>query len=100
MEKGTKYPADKPRPCPVCTPKLGHDVMMRVLLFLGVQPDGWVCDLCRGWFIEEGMDRGQPLAIVISGEPDDDAFIMRSTRGKGLDDIDKEIQSFIPSDEA
>ena len=41
--------------CPDCGTKL------EVLLFMGVQPEGWVCPQCRVWF----NDNLHPLAVVI-----------------------------------
>ena len=46
-------------------PKCGAD--LRQLLFMNIQPDGWVCDHCHVWF----ADSGQPLAKVYGGDDDD-----------------------------
>jgi len=48
--------------CPQC------GEIMKVLLFLGVQPDGYVCERCEVWF----NDELKPLAQVLfwkGGEP-------------------------------
>lgn len=47
-------PATETKPCPHC------GAPMRPMLFMGVQPDGYVCDVCSVWC----TDDGQPLAIV------------------------------------
>jgi len=44
--------------CPKCSE------VLRVLLFLGVQPDGLVCQQCHIWY----TDDLQPLAYVIGEE--------------------------------
>ncbi len=36
------------KPCPKCSRPAN------ALLFLGVQPDGWVCEHCRVWFHDDG----------------------------------------------
>lgn len=41
--------------CPECGTKL------KPLLFMGVQPDGWICDHCNLWL----NDNLHPLAVVI-----------------------------------
>ena len=40
-------------------PKCGE--VLKVLLFMGVQPDGYVCERCELWF----NDELEPLARVI-----------------------------------
>jgi len=42
--------------CPECGREL------KVLLFLGVEPDGFVCEACKVWFEPENL---RPLARVI-----------------------------------
>ena len=41
--------------CPQC------GSILKVLLFLGVQPDGYVCETCKLWY----SDDLKPLAAVI-----------------------------------
>ena len=41
--------------CPQC----GHD--LKVMLFLGVEPDGFVCEICEVWFDDEL----KPLAEIL-----------------------------------
>jgi len=50
-----------PRYCPDCGPEPGY---MNVLMFLGVQPDGYVCKKCRGYF-DEIDGKLKKLGIVI-----------------------------------
>lgn len=47
--------------CPKCkTP-------MSPLLFMGVQPDGWVCPKCSLYFSskDDGQPNDKPLAVII-----------------------------------
>lgn len=48
--------------CPKCR------VPMHQMLFMGVQPDGWVCPVCKTYH----SDEGRPLALVLEAEDDDD----------------------------
>ena len=41
-------PPPPPLQCPTC------DVPLQALLFMGVQPDGYVCPGCGGYFGEDG----------------------------------------------
>jgi rubredoxin len=47
--------------CPECGPESGY---MEILMFLGMEPDGYVCPLCRGYFadIDEELKK---LALLI-----------------------------------
>ncbi len=54
-----EYP---PRYCPECGPEAGY---MDVLLFMGVQPDGYVCQKCKGFYHEVDGDLKR-LAQVIA----------------------------------
>ena len=38
-----------PRHCPDCGPESGY---LNILMFLGMEPDGYVCPICRGYFAE------------------------------------------------
>jgi hypothetical protein len=40
---------------------------MRQMLFMGVQPDGWVCPVCKTYHSPEGV----PLAKVISADDEE-----------------------------
>jgi hypothetical protein len=53
-----EYP---PRYCPECGPEAGY---MGTLLFLGIQPDGYVCKSCNGYF-DEIDGQLKHLAMVI-----------------------------------
>lgn len=48
-------------PCPKC------GAVMQVLLFMGVQPEGWVCPECHLFFPaqHDGKPCDKPLAVVI-----------------------------------
>jgi tRNA(Ile2) C34 agmatinyltransferase TiaS len=52
--KGTKPPEHGV--CPQCGSQTN------ALLFMGVQPDGYVCPKCKLWIAPDGT----PLAVVIS----------------------------------
>lgn len=53
-------PQDKPS-CPKC------ETLMQVLLFMGIQPEGYVCPKCHVLFSiqPDGKPAEQPLAVVI-----------------------------------
>jgi DNA-directed RNA polymerase subunit RPC12/RpoP len=48
--------------CPTC------GSILKVLLFLGVQPDGYVCKRCHTYYAEDLT----PLALMIEEEMEDD----------------------------
>jgi hypothetical protein len=50
-----------PRDCPDCGPEADY---MNVLMFLGIQPDGYVCKRCKGYF-DEFDGELKKLAVVI-----------------------------------
>jgi hypothetical protein len=52
---GTERATEETKQCPTCSDTL------RVLLFLDVQPDGYVCERCKVWFDDEL----KPLAQVM-----------------------------------
>ena len=52
----------EPKHCPAC------GAVLRALLFLGVQPDGYVCRHCQTYYSESL----QPLALIIEEESEDD----------------------------
>jgi len=56
--KGKEDGMTEEKQCPKCSE------VLRVLLFLGVQPDGLVCQQCHIWY----TDDLQPLAYVIGEE--------------------------------
>lgn len=49
--------------CPYCNNEL------RVLLFMGVQPDGYICDTCRLWLDNTDL---HPLATVIMAKKEEE----------------------------
>lgn len=56
----------EPLRCPQC------DTVLQVLLFLGFQPDGYVCKVCKLHY----SDDLKPLAHVIGEEEEDDTESM------------------------
>jgi rubredoxin len=54
-KKGGEKMSDEQK-CPEC----GHE--LKILLFLGVEPDGFVCEICKVWFDPENL---KPLAKVL-----------------------------------
>lgn len=52
--------------CPLCE----KNDRVKSLLFMGVQPDGYVCERCSLYF-DMFEDGAQALATVISAEGDD-----------------------------
>jgi ssDNA-binding Zn-finger/Zn-ribbon topoisomerase 1 len=56
--------SEEPKEVEHC-PKCG--TVMQVLLFMGVQPDGWVCPECHLYFPaqHDGKPAEKPLAVVI-----------------------------------
>ena len=49
----------KHNPAKIQCPECDHE--LKVLLFLGVEPDGFVCEICKVWFDDEL----KPLAKIL-----------------------------------
>jgi hypothetical protein len=50
-----------PRHCPDCGQESGP---MDILLFMGIQPDGYVCRTCRGFYAHIGGELKRLAAVV------------------------------------
>ena len=64
MNMNENFPIRNDRPfqyCPECGPKPGY---MKVIMFLGIEPDGYVCKMCKGYFAEVDGDP-KKLGVII-----------------------------------